>query len=139
MQEEDARLFSDFLLRMLKFDPNSRATPRELLSDAWLRGGTLVDDQDDLGLPPLPSVSAATPSPIPIQSHARAWPRVKANDTPESLPSLMSGSLSSTLSPPQVTPLVGHPILLSNAEAFDDKEIDRTQGFKLQSESIMSL
>jgi len=42
---QDAREFSDFLLPMLAFDPNQRATAAECLQHPWLTGCPLNDEQ----------------------------------------------------------------------------------------------
>lgn len=42
---QEAREFSDFLLPMLAFDPNQRATAAECLQHPWLTGCPLNDEQ----------------------------------------------------------------------------------------------
>lgn len=110
MSEEEAVPLNDFLLRMLQFDPKDRSTLKELLSDPFLDSTAAAPAR------PERSISDENATSTPIAIGRPSGTHLSQPKSPSSsyfcTPSLMSCSLSSTLSPPQLTPVNAQPVLV---------------------------
>lgn len=72
----------DLLRRMLKLDPNERASIPEIFNHAWLRFRNVTSLDNQVGQKPQRSVSFSVsplPAPTPRHAPARASPRFAAN------------------------------------------------------------